>query len=131
MGGFKNIKPLSNHDILNLCQSIPTFKGVFMRDELSNQKQAKNESMVINYDVSRNAGTHWVCLFTSQRKSCYFDPFGLTPLPEVELYCKGPREFCSFRIQRPDEVICGHYCVYVLIRMSRGVPFYDVLTELI
>ena len=47
-----------------------------------------------------------------------------------EQYCKKPRVYNSFSIQKPDEVICGHYCIYVLYKLSSGDDFYDVLDEL-
>ena len=29
-----------------------------------------------------------------------------------------------------NEVICGHYCIYVLYRLSNGIELYDVCDEL-
>jgi len=130
MGKFKVIEPLSNFQIIDLCSDIKYFRGVFMRDELVSISPKRNECMVINYDISSNDGTHWVCLFTKNGESFYFDPFGLNPLPEIVDYCKEPRHFSRFQIQKPNEVICGHYCIYVLIKLSQGVSFEGILDEL-
>ena len=69
--------------------------------------------------------------------SFYFDPYGFKPTVEVEKYCtsgsassKNSRYYSSFQIQKMNEVICGHYCIYVLYRLSNGVKFYDVCDEL-
>jgi hypothetical protein len=102
-----------------------------MRDELASMSPKRNESMIVNYDTSSNSGTHWVSLFTKKGESLYFDPFGLNPLPEVVEYCKEPRYFSSFEIQKPDEVICGHYCVYLIMKLSQGDSFESILDELV
>ena len=109
-----------------------------MRDELQNTKATPNECMVVNTDHSSNEGTHWTCLFIQNGSSFYFDPYGFKPTIEVEKYCtsgsasssKKSRYYNSFQIQKMNEVICGHYCIYVLYRLSNGIEFYDVCDEL-
>jgi hypothetical protein len=133
MKKFKTIEPLSNFEIIELCNKlkIKNFKGVFMRDELNYLRGAtKNECMIINTDHSSNKGTHWTCLFTKNGSSVYFDSYGINPSLEVEKYCKKPRIFNTFPIQKMNEVICGHYCIYVLYKLSNGYNFYSVLDEL-
>jgi len=100
-----------------------------MRDEIGGNP-SRNECMIINYDHSKNNGTHWVSLFTRNGKSFYFDPYGITPLPEVVKYSKQPRYFSSFEIQKPNEIICGHYCIYMLYKLSQGYKFFDILESL-
>ena len=132
MKTFKNIEPLSNFQIIEKCQElkINKFKGVFMRDELSRMRPESDKCMVNNTDHSSNEGTHWTCLFITMGVSYYFDPYGFEPTLEVIKYCKGPRYYSSFQIQKMNEVICGHYCIYVLYRLSNGYDFYDVCDEL-
>lgn len=130
MKEFKQVEPLSNFQIIEKCKElqIKNFKGVFMRDELNKKKD--NECMVINTDHSSNEGTHWTCLFIKKGASYYFDPYGFPPSKEVINYCDEPRYYSSFAIQKMNEVICGHYCIYVLYRLSNGDNFYDVCFEL-
>lgn len=144
MNSFPKIEPLSNIDIIDKCKElkIKNFKGVFMRDELKG-KPLENECLILNHDLSCNEGTHWTCLFV--KNSClanvdggnngvafYFDSFGLDPPLEILDYCKGLERYCSTsKIQKPDEVICGHYCIFVLYSLSNGVSFFDVLDELL
>jgi len=101
-----------------------------MRDEISQEVYSNNECFILNIDHSKNSGTHWTCLFTKNGKSCYFDSFGIQPPLEIATYCKGPRIYSSFQIQKPNEVICGHYCIYVLWRLGNGEDFYEILDEL-
>ena len=132
MKEFDKIEPLSNFQIIKKCEElkIKNFQGVFMRDELKNKKSTKNECMVINIDHSSNEGTHWTCLFIKNGVSYYFDSYGFEPTLEVVEYCKEPRYYSSFPIQKITEVICGHYCIYVLYKLSIGKDFYDVCDEL-
>jgi len=131
---FKQIEPLSNFQIIEKCKQlqIKNFKGVFMRDELNkNRTSTENECLILNIDHSNNNGTHWTCLFIRNGLSYHFDSFGFAPPVEVLKYCKGERYYNSFRIQQLNEVICGHYCIYVLYKLSNGYDFYDILDELV
>ena len=117
-----------------------------MRDELKGKRAGGDargrtrgdECMVINIDHSSNEGTHWTCLFIKDGVSFYFDSFGFEPPLEVNQYlAHGKRFYTSFPIQKMNEVICGHYCIYVLYRLSNGAPgrtagadFYAVCDEL-
>jgi Adenovirus endoprotease len=101
-----------------------------MRDELQRTTSQDNECSVINTDHSRNDGTHWTCLFIKNGTSYYFDPFGFSPTLEVINYCKEPRYYNTFPIQKFSEVICGHYCIFMLHRLNNGDDFYDICLEL-
>ena len=134
MKQFKIIEPLSNFQIIELCKKlkISNFKGCFMRDELLGMKRTANECMILNLDDNSGRGTHWTCLFIKNSEAYYFDPFGMPITKELETYLEGiPTDYSSFSIQAPHEVICGHYCVYMLWRLSLGFSFYKILLELL
>ena len=59
-----NLKALTNYDIIKIVDElkIKDFRGVFMRDTLPN-KINKVECGILNLDVSKNNGTHWVCYY--------------------------------------------------------------------
>jgi hypothetical protein len=128
---FKKLEPLSNFQISDICKAlkIKHFKGVFMRDEL--KQTSSNECLILNIDRSSNMGTHWTCLFIKKGLPIYFDSFGFPPPLEVIKYCSGKKLYYStFKIQANDEVICGHYCIYMLFKLSNGCDFYEILDEL-
>jgi hypothetical protein len=102
-----------------------------MRDELNKNIKTSDECMVINTDHSSNEGTHWVCLFRKNEVSFYFDPYGFPPPLEVSNYCADPRYFSTFPIQQMNEVICGHYCIYVLHRLNNGEDFFNICLTLL
>ena len=101
-----------------------------MRDELRSKKVSSDECLVMNIDHSSNDRTHWTCLLIKNGVSFYFDSYGFEPTLEVLEYCKEPRYYSSFPKQKVNQVICGHYCIYVLYKLSNGAKFYDVCDEL-
>ena len=120
---FKNIQPLSNFGIIRICKKleISNFEGCFMRDEIKSFF-GNDECFILNTDVSSSSGTHWVAvnIVDSSGESVAdvtaynFDSFGLEPMEEIKRYCKEPRVHNSFEFQKPNEVICGHLCLYFL-----------------
>ena len=140
---FKDIQPLSNFDIIRICKKLKicNFKGCFMRDEICNLDavSSNDECFVMNLDDSNSSGTHWIAVNIADASDTsgvsgttyYFDSFGLPPTKEIKGYCKEPRFYNSFVFQKPNEVICGHMCLYFLYRMRYcKQDFYSVLDEL-
>ena len=100
-----------------------------MRDEL--RQASDNECLVLNIDCSSNTGTHWTCLWIKKSVCIYFDSFGFPPPQEVIQCCQKRKiNFSTFKIQKKNEVICGHYCIYMLYKLSNGNNYYDILDEL-
>ena len=137
---FKDFQPLSNFDIIRICKKlgISNFKGCFMRDEIQSF-YGNDECFILNTDVSSSSGTHWVAVNIADSSGTsgaggttyYFDSFGLEPIEEIKQYCKEPRFYNSFEFQKPNEVVCGHLCLYFLYRMRYcKQDFYSVLDEL-
>jgi hypothetical protein len=92
---------------------------VFCRDELPHKVNV-NECGVINLDDSRGMGTHWCCWFKRGREKYYFDSYGLQPPNEIVQYLKTGILYPTDRIQPDGTSVCGHLCIYVLNRLSRG-----------
>ena len=106
---IKNLKPLTNYDIINLANElkISDFRGVFMRDTLPS-KVNTIECGVLNLDISKNNGTHWVCYYKSKDKCYYFDSFGLGPPIELQSYLSSNVELSTFQIQKFNTHHCGY-----------------------
>ena len=102
-----------------------------MRDELVSNNGG-DECFILNLDESSNSGTHWTCLYKKDKACYYFDSYGFSPPKEIYQYCCEftDRYYNTFRIQTPDQVICGHYCIYVLYKLRNVLKFYDILDEL-
>jgi hypothetical protein len=135
MKRFNKIKALYDFDIIECCKELQfnNFKGVFMRDELNNNKFNDNECLIINLDVRSGPGIHWMCLFSKNGVSYYFDSYGLPPPDEVLIYWKNKNIYYNkLPIQLDDkvEILCGHYCVYILYKLNNNYDFKVILREL-
>jgi len=129
---FSSIKPLSNFEIMEKCNElkISNFKAPKMLCEIKG-KASTDESLIINLDDCEGPGTHWVCLYNKGSHSKYCDSFGYPPPYQVQRYCSGRDSYYnSFKIQKPDTVLCGHYCIFILYQLNQGIPFEDILHEL-
>lgn len=112
--------------------NIKNFKGVFMRDSLP-PRCSDNECFIYNLDSQNSDGTHWTCVFIDKNQGCYFDSYGHGPTLEIQNYMKdiNNRFYNTFIIQSQDEIICGHYCLFVLLHLNNGYNFYEILNSLL
>ena len=80
---------LSNFDISKIAKhlEIPNFKGVFTRDQLP-EKIGNRESGIVNFNTSKEPGSHWVAYFREGSKKIYFDSFGQVIPIEIQKYLK-------------------------------------------
>ena len=131
---------LSNFDILKIAKhlEIPNFKGVFTRDQLP-KKIGNKETEIVNFNTSKEPGSHWVAYFRDGSKKIYFDSFGQVIPTEIQKYLKTKDEYKynlpviernTDVVQEPNTVICGHLCLYVLDNLSKGVNFQDIINTL-
>lgn len=117
----KDLKPLSNFDILDLVVKlkIPHFHGVFMRDTLPKKRArpAAKECWILNHGSSQTDGTHWTALAKNYNTAFYFDSFGKLPPPlEVIIYLGDDVNlyYNVKRYQKYGTSICGHLCLRFL-----------------
>lgn len=139
-------KPLSNLELMEAVKSkgvaIPTFKGVFMRNELPDRPK-KNECGILNLDDNNNlndqygtstgSGTHWVCWWKRGKTKYYFDSYGVQPPIELIEYLGCTPSWCEYntkQIQPAGTVICGHLCLYVLKELTDGKSLQSIINSL-
>ena len=124
-------KALTNFELLAAVKKlkIPNFRGVFMRNDLP-RRPLKRESGILNLGDTSTNGTHWVCWSKNNNKNndndndnFYFDSFGVQPPNELIEYFSSPILYNTERVQPDGEAICGHLCLFVLSRLSRGERF--------
>jgi hypothetical protein len=97
---------------------IPNFRGVFMRDTLPIRPYA-NECAIVNLDLNKNRGTHWVAYIKSGNTINYFDSFGdLKPPQELVEYFgrKANILYNNNQYQKYNQYNCGHLCLEFLYK---------------
>ena len=124
-------KPLSNFELMDAVKElkIPRFRGVFMRNDLPTGAW-KTECGIANLDGLSGRGTHWVCWYKRDKQKYYFDSFGVQPPEELIQYLTSPIFYNTERIQPDNQVVCGHLCLFVLHRLSRGENYQKVINVL-
>ena len=131
---------LCTSDIIHLANllEIPHFSPVRMRDEFHGK--SKNREMgILNLSPSSMTGSHWCAYYKNGKERYYFDSYGETPPVELIEYLKTDREildnspvivrnFVTVQHDRSSE--CGALSLFVLKKLSQGVPFTDIIDYL-
>jgi hypothetical protein len=105
---------------------------VFLQLTCYQKKIRKDESGIINFQPSNCYGSHWVCYINKPylKNILYFDSFGISPPEKIKKYLLSSGKniaWNSTQLQMNSSVLCGHYCIYVIINVNRGKDFYDIL----
>ena len=99
--------------------NIRNFRGVFMRDTLPD-KPLLDECGIMNFDLEKEPGSHWVCWYKKGKEAFYFDSYG-TAVPEELRDYVGLKFYRSdFMIQGITSDICGELCLTFLYHMDKG-----------
>ena len=118
---------------------IQHFRGIFMRDTIPS-KVKPIECDIVNFNMSDQTGSHWVCYFTngSTTERIYFDSFGQVTLDEIQKYLKTPLEYRMGEsvIQRNTDIlqhtnthVCGHLCLLVLTLLTREHHSFECVLD--
>lgn len=102
-------------------KDIPFFRGVFMRDKLP-KKSKSIECGIVNLDLSKNNGTHWVAYIKIKDSCEYFDSYGnLKPPVELINYLRSKNIYYNYTTyQRFNSTNCGHLCLSYLKKFWRN-----------
>lgn len=93
---------------------IPAFRGVFMRDRLPLHPHYV-ETGIVNLDVSKGRGTHWVAYRKRGNTVTYFDSYGdLAPPKELHQYFRGCNIYYNSDAFQRGGYTCGHLCLKFL-----------------
>ena len=121
---------LTNIDICGYAQElgIQNFRGVFMRDTLPRGVAHQKEGGIVDFNISHQSGSHWVCYFKDgMKRRIYLDTFGQVTPAGILKYLKTKKEYNTGKavIQRNADIVqhvnthvCGHLCLFVLTSLT-------------
>lgn len=78
-------------------------------------------------------GTHWTaCYIEDNKECCYFDPIGVAPPSEVQLYLYHyrPYPYSAQQVQDASRGWCGSYCLMFLWFMANNKQITDMSERL-
>lgn len=90
-----------------------------MRDTLPRNQTAKIECGILNLDIEKNQGTHWVAYIKNGNTAEYFDSFGnLKPPYELVKYLGKSVNilYNNENFQKFNQKNCGHLCLEFLYK---------------
>jgi hypothetical protein len=93
---------------------------------------ARPLAIVVNTDTNpEGPGEHWVVIYADTEKTKYFDSYGMNPT-RVGVYrllnhLAQPWERNTRCLQDFFSSVCGYYCLYYLLRRSRGHRLKDIV----
>jgi hypothetical protein len=99
----------------------------------------KKIGIIFNLDPHDEPGSHWVCAYVDieGKAAYYFDSYGYEPQEEIVRFLKRCMEqgcdkivYNDVRHQRKGSE-CGMYCLFVIICLLRGRPFYNVCKQVV
>ena len=116
---------LTNFEIQKYYQNESRFKGVYSRENLSDE--IKDGAYVINLDKHSDIGTHWVALHVSNNDVTYFVSFRVEHIPkDIKKFISNKNTKTNiFRIQACDSIMCWYFC----IRFINFMPVGKTLTD--
>ena len=109
---------LDNFEIDTLCNTLfmIKYKGIFSVNE---QFELKPGYYIINTDVKKGPGVHWIALVLTKKTAFIFDSFARNPTKLVS-YLTRRLKLAKYKIVNSDqkdkeqgnlELICGHLCI--------------------
>ena len=100
-----------------------------MRDTLP-QYRFNAESGIVNFNISSQPGSHWVCYHRNKNERIYFDSYGqITPV-EIQRYLKTGSEFDRGKEVIQRNTVCRHLCLFVLKSLTNGEEFQSILNHM-
>ena len=84
----------------------------------------------VNIDNGSQGGTHWTCFIVKDKKSFYFDSFGVQPDKFLLNQLTKPIIYQNYKIQDINSKLCGSYCLYFFYLIER-MNYYDTILKLV
>ena len=103
--------PLTTFEIQAYYKNEPRFIGVYSRDNLPDK--IKDGAYVVSLDEYSDIGTHWIALYVNDKRTTYFDSFGIDDIPKEVKKFIGNRKIITniYRIQNYDSIMCSYFCI--------------------
>lgn len=105
------------------------FEGVFSRDTIPSKALLKKKEylIVINTDLEKGSGIHWVLVYCNSDQFIYFDSLGPTLLSDKyfdkfvnEHTARKQFNYSPYRLQSLTTSTCGYYCILAALYFARG-----------
>ena len=83
----------------------------------------------VDIDNGSQGGCHWTCFIVKDKKSYYFDSFGVQPDRLLLNQLPKPIIYHNYKIQDINSKLCGSYCLYFLYLIER-MNYFDTILKM-
>ena len=107
------------------------FAGVIMKDEVKKLKINDKMFFIVNYDTTRQSGSHWVAVVKQGDKVYHFGSYGVPPLTQIKgRFSQFNIYFNDRPVQLADTAICGHLCLaFIEFMLEERKTFYEFISN--
>ena len=124
-------RTLSNIQIDSYYRADTNYGGTYCKNQLP---PIDSKFYIINMEDSTTSKIgHWVMVYNKDKKYCYYyDPFGISPPPEIRIFMKSSCKECVYSdcdYQKLDSCQCGYYCIYVINNLEKGRSMTSILKD--
>lgn len=118
------------HILSHETVTSPFFRGVFAKNTLPPLQ--RNTCAIVNTDEFSQPGSHWIALFSSTQKNLeFYDSYGMSPdFYGIDTTYYSKIEWNSIVFQSLTSNVCGHYCIYFLLKRCQGHSMYSIVDHL-
>lgn len=120
-------------EIEDILFSSSNFLGCFPLNELPPLSKKLPTSLIVNTNISRKIGEHWLALVLEEEECFYFDSFGLPILDETLIkYLKpyyGKVTYSDVCIQHFTSNKCGKFCILFVKNVDSKSSYENFLSE--
>lgn len=119
-----------NHILTHDGSTSPYFQGVYAKNTLPQLES--NTCAIVNTDDSSEAGSHWLAFFVTKEKNLeVFDSYGNSPhFYGIQTSNYANIKWNSIVFQSLTSNVCGHYCIYFLLKRCQGHSLYSIVDYL-
>ena len=80
-------------------------------------------------DNGRMGESQWTCLYIKDKKSFYFDSFGVAPDKFLLKQLPKSLKYTKYKFQDINSQLCGSYCLYFFYLVER-MNLYDAILKM-
>ena len=120
-------------EIENILLTSNNFLGCYPLKELPSLSQKLPASLIVNTDISRETGDHWLALLLEEEECFYFDSFGLPIVDETLLKYLEPHydkvTYSNVCIQHVTSDKCGKFCILFVKNVNSKSSYENFLSQ--
>lgn len=105
-------------------------------DELPNSIEKYPIGFIVNTSKHYERGEHWLAIYVQNKQNVvFFDSYGKSPehySQPLNNFIRSIQPMFKYNmncLQSSKSIVCGYYCIYFMLFMSRGLTLKDITSH--